>query len=443
MAFCGVTSSFMCCRRPLGQALIFPYTLSLEKDTGRAAQDAEEGFDPYEEDSPPSLVYILRRAARRFVAFAADVIYDKAQGRGARLFGAFLLVLSYPYAGIARAKLWLYRNRLFRDAHLGCMVIVVGNLTMGGTGKTPVVERLARVLQARGRKVGILSRGYKSRKEPLLHKAWRELTHKDAAPPKVVSDGKSVLLGSLEAGDEPYMLAKNLPGVCVVVDKDRVKAGHYAVKHFGVDTLILDDGFQYYRLKDHLQVLLIDKNNPFGNGRLIPRGILREPVEHLRRASYIFLTKSDGVPDPALEARINAIRPGTELIECTHRPQYLCELSGGERLTLSFLKGRRVACLSAIAVPEGFEKFVAEQGAFIVCRSRFLDHHRFDADDLAEVFDDALEAHAEFMVTTEKDAVRMNPAMRCPMPIYYLRVEIEILSGAADFDEAVSRICRE
>ncbi len=412
-------------------------------DKGLAVPDPLDESDMDDEDLSPSLMYSLRKSLRRFVSFAVDVVYDKAEGRWATLFGAFLLVLSYPYAGIARAKLWLYRNRILRDAHLGCMVIVVGNLTMGGTGKTPVVERLARVLQQRGRKVGILSRGYKSKKEPLLHKAWRELTHKEAAPPKVVSDGENVLLSSLEAGDEPYMLAKNLPGVCVVVDKDRVKAGHYAVKHFGVDTLILDDGFQYYRLKDHLQVLLVDKNNPFGNGHLIPRGILREPVEHLRRASYIFLTKSDGVPDPALVEKINQYRPGTELIECTHRPQHLREVFGEKELPLSYLKGRRVACLSAIAVPESFEKFVAEHGAYIVSKSRFLDHHRFDQDELGEVFEDALENRAEFIVTTEKDAVRIDPSVHSPLPMYFLRVEIKILSGVADFDEAVSRICRD
>lgn len=403
----------------------------------------EEYFDDIDEDYSPGLLYAVKRAGRRFVNFAVDVVYDKAEGPWAKMFGAFLLVLSYPYAGIARAKLWLYRHRILRDAHLGCMVIVVGNLTMGGTGKTPVVERLARVLQARGRKVGILSRGYKSKKEPMLHKAWRAITHKDPAPPKVVSDGKNVLLSSLIAGDEPYMLAKNLPGVCVVVDKDRVKAGHYAVKHFGVDTLILDDGFQYYRLKDHLQVLLIDKNNPFGNGHLIPRGILREPVEDLQRASYIFLTKSDGVPDPALEEKIKAIRPGTDLIECTHAPQNLKGVFSPDQHPLSYLEGKRVACLSAIAVPESFEKFVAQHGAYIVSQSRFLDHHRFDQDELAEVFEEALEAGAEMIVTTEKDAVRIDENVRSPLPMYYLRVEIKILSGVDDFEEAVSRICRE
>jgi tetraacyldisaccharide 4'-kinase len=405
--------------------------------------DETSDFDP---DDDPSLWHSFCTSAGKllqsFEKFIADVIYDRAEGNWAQVFGWFLHALSFIFAGCVKLRMWLYKNRILQDEHLGCMVIVVGNLTMGGTGKTPVVERLARSLQARGRKVAILSRGYKSRSEPLLHKAWRSLVHKDPAPPKIVSDGVRVLLDSVEAGDEPFMLARNLPGVCVVVDKDRVKAGQYAVKHFGVDTLILDDGFQYYRLKNHLQLLLVDKTNPFGNGCLIPRGILREPVENLRRASYVFLTKSDGVPDKELEARIAAIRPGMELIECTHAPRYLQDVFGQERLPLAYLRGRRVACLSAIAVPDSFEGFVRGNDAMIVSRARFLDHHRFDQEELDEVFDDALAAGAQMLITTEKDAVRIEPGVKAPIPMYYLRVEIEIISGAADFEEAVSRISR-
>jgi tetraacyldisaccharide 4'-kinase len=420
------------------------YTLAHD-NTNRVAATGDDPLDAGPDDDPSlvrSLRTNLRKALQSFERFTADVIYDKETGRRAYYYGLFLRGFSFLYAGVVASIQWLYHKRILRDEHLGCMVIVVGNLTMGGTGKTPVVERLARSLQARGRKVAILSRGYKSKKEPIFHKWWRALVHKEAAPPKVVSDGQSVLLDSFQAGDEPYMLARNLPGVCVVVDKDRVKAGQYAVKHFGVDTLILDDGFQYYRLKNHMQLLLVDKTNPFGNGCLIPRGILREPVEHLARANYIFLTKSDGVPDPGLEKRICALRPGTEIIECTHAPRYLKEVLGEKQLPLSYLQGRRVACLSAIAAPDSFEAFIRKNGATIASRSRFLDHHRFDQEELDEVFDDAIAAQAELVVTTEKDAVRIGPGVKRPIPLYYLRVEIEIISGAADFEEAVSRISR-
>ncbi len=392
-----------------------------------------EDFEP---EGPPA-----RDRLKRLETFAVDVIYGRRNDFPARVLGGFLNMLSVVFETVVKSRVWLYKNRILRNNHLGCLVIVVGNLTVGGTGKTPVVERLARTLHARGRKVAILSRGYKSKKEPLYRKAWRALIHKEAEPPKIVSDGTKVHLSSLEAGDEPFMLAHNLPGVVVLVDKDRVKAGMFAVKHFGADTLILDDGFQYFKLKDHIQLLLVDKTNPFGNGRLLPRGILREPVEHLRRASYIFLTKSNGERDEQLEEQIQSLRPGTELIECTHKPRYLQALEGGEQKPLSYLKGQKVACLSAIATPESFESFVEELGAEIVLRERFLDHHRFSEEELLGVYQAARMAGADMLVTTEKDAVRFEPGLKISMPTYYLRVEIEILSGVADFEEAVNRIC--
>ena len=176
---------------------------------------------------------------------------------------------------------------------LGCQVISVGNLTVGGTGKTPVVEVFACELQKAGRKVAILSRGYR-KKEPSFGAklANRLLLRERRIPPRVVSDGQHVLLDSEMSGDEPYMLASNLPGVVVLVDKDRVKSGRVAIKQFGCDTLILDDGFQYQKLRHRVEVVLVDRTNPFGNGNVLPRGILREPFRHIDRANFIFLTKT-------------------------------------------------------------------------------------------------------------------------------------------------------
>ncbi|MDP0501415.1 MAG: tetraacyldisaccharide 4'-kinase [Verrucomicrobiota bacterium JB022] len=384
----------------------------------------------------------LKRKLEALEAFTVDVIYDRRSDWQAQAWGGFLRALSQLFRGIVSARYHLYDRRLMRAHHLGCQVIVVGNLTVGGTGKTPVVEKLARHLQAKGRTVAILSRGYKSKKEPFYHKWWRWFTHAEAEPPRIVSNGQEVLLDSEVAGDEPFMLAKNLPGVVVLTDKDRVKAGIYAIRHFGADTLILDDGFQYFRLKDHFQLLLIDKSNPFGNGQLLPRGILREPISHLRRASYVFLTKSDGKADPELEALIRQHRPDTELIECTHQPRFLQALNGSERLDLDQLEGHKVAAFSAIAVPESFEKFVDQYGANIVLRRRFLDHHRFREEEIQDLYAEAAAAGAEWLITTEKDAVRIPADWAQPLPVYYLRVEIAIIAGAEDFEAAVNRISR-
>jgi len=386
------------------------------------------------------------RKFQSFELYTVDVVLGRRADTGAVLYGMFLQVLSWLFSWVVQLRLWLYRERILRDHPLGCLVVVVGNLTVGGTGKTPVVEMFARALRDRGRKVAILSRGYKSKAPPFWRKAWYGITHTDEPPPRVVSDGQTVFLDSEAAGDEPYMLARNLTGVVVLVDKNRVKAGAYAIKKFGCDTLVLDDGFQYLPLKGRLNLLLVDKTNPFGNGHLLPRGILREPVKHLSRANYIFLTKSNGRRDPELEALISRYKPDADIIECAHRPQYLQRLDAGAgadagREPLSWLKGRRIFAFSGIATPESFEKFLRDLGALLVGRERFLDHYRYTAEDLGELYDSAERELAECLVTTEKDAVRITGAGGSPLPVYYLRLEIEIIRGAADFDEAVGRIC--
>ncbi|HEY1764767.1 MAG TPA: tetraacyldisaccharide 4'-kinase [Opitutaceae bacterium] len=388
----------------------------------------------------------IKRKFQTFELYTVDVVLGRRADTGAAIYGVLLQVLSWLFNCAVQLRLWLYGKRIFRDHPLGCLVVVVGNLTVGGTGKTPVVEKFARALRDRGRKVAILSRGYKSKTPPFWKKAWYAITHTDEPPPRVVSDGQNVFLDSEQAGDEPYMLARNLPGVVVLVDKNRVKAGAYAIKRFGCDTLVLDDGFQYLALKGRLNLLLVDKTNPFGNGHLLPRGILREPVKHLKRANYIFLTKSNGRRDTDLEAIIARHKPDADVIECVHRPQYLQRMdakpgAASGREPLAWLKGRRIFAFSGIATPESFEKFLRDLGALLVGRERFLDHYRYAPEDLEELYDAAERERAECLVTTEKDAVRIPDAAGSPLPIYYLRLEIEIIRGAADFDEAVGRIC--
>ncbi len=385
--------------------------------------------------------YKIVRWANDFAQFTVDVIYDRRHGRGAEVMATFLYGLSFLFSGIVQLRWYLYEHRFLRNKPLGCLVVVVGNLTVGGTGKTPVVEKLARILSERGRKVAILSRGYKSKNEPLHKKLWRKFTHGEEDPPKVVSDGKEVLLDSETAGDEPYMLARNLPGVVVLCDKNRVKAGSYAIRKFGCDTLILDDGFQYLPLKGKLNLLLVDKTNPFGNQHLLPRGILREPIKHLSRASYIFLTKSDGVRDETLLELIRENNSKAEIIECAHKARHLEPIAGGERLSLEALKGARIGAFSGIASPESFEKMLRDFGAEIRYNQRFLDHHRFTRYEIERLYRKAGGRELDMIVTTEKDAVRLFEDIEPPVPVYYLRLEIDILSGEEDFEAATARIC--
>src|SRR6478609_4823819 len=203
----------------------------------------------------------MGRRLEQLEEFGIDVVLERRHGVRASVLRSILYALSFVYDGLVQLRLYFYRKRVFRERTLGCLVISIGNLTVGGTGKTPIVEKFARALQAGGRRVAILSRGYKSvpRKRD-----WRSRFRGDSEPPRVVSDGKFLLLDSLTAGDEPYMLAHNLKDVMV----------------------------------------LVDRQAPFGNEFLLPRGTLRERPRNLRRASYIFITKTTGDANFELMRRI-------------------------------------------------------------------------------------------------------------------------------------------
>ena len=194
--------------------------------------------------------------------YAIDVILERRHGIRPSLLRITLGLLSHLYRGIVQMRLYLYGTRILKERQLGCLVISIGNLTVGGTGKTPVVEKFARALQKGGRRVAILSRGYKS-VDTRKKKSWLQkfLRKGGDTPPRVVSDGRRILLDSASAGDEPYMLASNLKGVAVVVDKDRVKGGLHAIKALRADTLLLDDGLQYLHLKHRLDIVLIDRKS--------------------------------------------------------------------------------------------------------------------------------------------------------------------------------------
>ncbi|MFO1501192.1 MAG: tetraacyldisaccharide 4'-kinase [Verrucomicrobiota bacterium] len=371
-----------------------------------------------------------------------EVISGQRTGKRAAIARGLLFVLSKGFQAAVTIRHFLYSVRILRDSTLGVQVIAIGNLTVGGTGKTPVVEKFARELRDQGRVVAILSRGYRS-KPPALSKRLlnKALFREESTPPRIVSDGKSLLLDSETAGDEPYMLASNLKDVIVLVDKDRVKSGRYAIEKFGCDTLLLDDGFQYWKLRGRRRdIVLIDYQQPFGNEHLLPRGTLREPPSHLFRASTIFITKSNGNTDE-LRKRIHDYNPHASIIECVHHPLYFEDVFTGERQGLDFLKNKKLACLSGIAQPESFEQSLINLGGELVYSKRFADHHRFSQQEILNVINRGKKRQARVILTTQKDAVRFPKLDRRDLPIYFMRVEIKILRGATDFQDCVRQIC--
>ncbi len=374
--------------------------------------------------------------------WGADVIFGRAKGIRATLMRLLMSLLSGIFRILVQLRLWRYREGWKPQSHLGMRVVAVGNITVGGTGKTPVVELLARSLRDKGRKVAILSRGYKSKKLDKAQRWKNEAGEKipEEEMPKVVSTGKALLLDSKFAGDEPFMLAKNLDGVSVVVDRDRVKGGKFAIENLDSDILVLDDGMQYLNLAHSLDVVLVDAGSPFGTEALLPRGTLREPPKNLRRAGYILITKSDGSNEKLIE-RIRRYNKTAEIIECRHGPIHLENVFTRERKALPYLKDKWVGAVSAIAVPEAFEKSLTRLGAKVEIRRHFADHHRFTTKDIDRFMHRCVERDMELILTTEKDAVRFPRPTTIDVPVYFLRIEVEILKNQEAWDDLIDRLC--
>jgi tetraacyldisaccharide 4'-kinase len=375
--------------------------------------------------------------------FAIDVILERRYGKRATLLRAFLYLLSLLYSRIVQLRWWLYQNRILRWHPVGSLIISVGNLTVGGTGKTPIVEKFARTLSQHGRKVAILSRGYKSVPKPLTQRLIdRYLRGRGEEPPRIVSNGQSLLLDSERAGDEPYMLASNLKNVVVLTDKNRVKSALYAIEKFACDTMLLDDGYQYLPLKERLNITLVDRHSPFGNEYLLPRGTLREPHGHLKRADVIFITKCDGSDISALKERIRFYNQHAEIFESTHAPLYLQDLYTGDQVPLAYLQDREIGALSGIAVPESFEAGLQRLGAQLIYSRHYADHHRFSQQEVLNAINRTRARGGHALLTTEKDAVRFPRVDRRDLPIYFLRVEIRLVNTTEKFEDAILRICR-
>ncbi len=383
----------------------------------------------------------MRRWLEGIETFAIDVILERRYGKRADILRTVLLHLSSVYRGIVQIRLALYRHRWMRSRSPGLSVISVGNISVGGTGKTPVVEMLARELTAGGRRVAILSRGYKSVSKPLVVRLFNQFIGKTPTfVPRIVSDGQSLLLDARVGGDEPFMLANNLRGVVVLVDKDRARSAIYAAEHFGCDTILLDDGLQYLRLDRRIEVVLVDRQAPFGNNFMLPRGTLREPPANLRRATHIFLTKCDGGDNSALISRIREHNRTADIVECRHRAVHLRNLLTGEIKPLSHLEGLPIGSLCGIAAPESFEGALRKLGADLQLTKTYTDHHRYSGREIENFVRRCAKRNLAAVLTTEKDAVRIPRILDPEVPLYYLRVEIEILKGQENWTHFLSRL---
>jgi len=323
--------------------------------------------------------------------------------------------LSLLYGAITRTRLSLYRRGTFQTTKLERPVISVGNITTGGTGKTPLVEYVARIIAERGKKVCILTRGY-GRKDPHLQ--------------VIVSDGYGVLASPNEAGDEPYLLATKLAGVSAVISSaDRIAAGQEAIKDFGTDCFVLDDGFQHLRLARDLNIVTIDATNPWGGGRLLPHGRLRESMEGMSRADCVVLTRCDLVKDvDALREEILRLTGGKPIFESQMRIVRISPLkNGGEPLAPQ----ARVAAFCAVGNPSSFFESLRKAGFELGLERSFPDHHIYSQEEIDSVSTEAKKMGAHTLIATAKDAVKLR-ALTFSVPCYVAEIEIA-LENAEEF----------
>jgi len=324
---------------------------------------------------------------------------------------AILRVFSWVYGLIVFVRNRLYDRQIFKSAKLSRPVISVGNITVGGTGKTPFVLLLAHMLQKQGFRPAVLSRGYGgTSKEPV----------------NVVCDGKTILLSSKTAGDEPLLIARSLQNVPVLTGPKRELTGQAAIDRFGADVLICDDAFQHRRLHRDIDIVLLDGRRPLGNGCLLPRGELRESPAGLNRATCFVLTRTDGTHSPDERITRTAQQSGIPVFSSAHRLSEIYSPATGSRQTPEEIRHKKICAFCGIAKPDSFHALLTEAGAQILAFNPFPDHYVFSRADMDELKQQFIDRKADYLVTTEKDAMRLVDYPAFYNMIVVARMQLEI-----------------
>lgn len=331
-----------------------------------------------------------------------------------------LYLISKLYGFVVETRIFFYKKGVFKRVHLPVPVISVGNITTGGTGKTPVVEYISKYLRGKGKRVAILSRGYAA-------------NIKQNNPP---AEGV--------CNDEYLLLRENIPDVPNLLNKDRVKTGLEAIRHFKAEYIVLDDGFQHLRLTRDLDIIIIDALNPFGYEQIIPRGMLREPLKELRRASMIILTHVDQCSHDKVRFiidRLDELAKDVPVIQTVHKPIYLESTENALSLDICYLYGKRVFAFCAIGNPVSFRKSIEGLGSELLGFRIFPDHHIYTASELIELNREAQRSKPDAIIITQKDKVKIKDALgRWDFPVWVLKMEICIVKDYEIFEDKINAI---
>ena len=332
-----------------------------------------------------------------------------------------LYPFSRIYGFVVKTRIFFYKKGILKCVRLPVPVISVGNITVGGTGKTPVVEYIARYLQAQGKRVAILSRGYAA-----------SIRQEDSFTDKGICN------------DEYLLFKENIPDIPNILNKDRIKGGLEAIKRFQAECLVLDDGFQHLCLARDLNIVIIDALNPFGHEEIIPRGMLREPLKGLKRADMIMLSHVDQCSRDkvvVLTNRLREITGAVPVIETVHKPICLESTKDTTQLDINCLRGKRAFVFCAVGNPVSFRKSVENLGAEIAGFRVFPDHHVYTLSELQELNAEAKSIKPDAIVITQKDRVKIgNNLLIWEFPLWTLKIEICIVSGYEIFENKINAI---
>ena len=346
-----------------------------------------------------------------------SILYGQQRGFIAALIKSTLSAFAYPYSAVLNTRDFLYKNGVVKSTRLPVKVISIGNITTGGTGKTPLVESMARCLLEKNKKVAILSRGY--------------------------GGNNSLQENNDNVNDECLILRENLQDVTVLAGKDRVSNGEKAIRESGVDCLLLDDGFQHLKLKRDLDIVVIDSLNPFGGENLIPRGSLREPLKNLGRAGLFIISHCNQSKEKTIKSiytKLNHVNNDAPVCESIHWPVHIENITDGSILGPEWLKGKRIYGLSAIGNPESFTYTLKELGADLIKHRKFHDHHNYNREEIGDVVYEAKLLGVDAIVVTQKDIVKIKKMDINDFNILSLKIETQITKGIELYEEAIDRV---
>ncbi|UCD84561.1 MAG: tetraacyldisaccharide 4'-kinase [Deltaproteobacteria bacterium] len=363
---------------------------------------------------------------RRIYNFFRQLLFRKEISWWLNLVLLPLLLFSLIYRFVLQVRSLFYRREIFPSKRINCPTISIGNITLGGSGKTPMVAYLAAALRDKGFKVAVLSRGYKRKHPGRL---------------ALVSDGKEVILGVDEAGDEPYMLARKLNGVPIIVGKDRYQSGLLARNNFSVDGVVLDDGFAYLGLKRDLDIILIDGEIGFGSKKLLPRGILREPLKALARAGLFVINRAEDTRE--IEELLRRYNPASPVFRSRFSFDKFININKREEVEQEKVKENKILAFCGTANPSSFRQSLQELELDIAEFIEFPDHWYYRQSDLKRIAKMAQGLGVDYIVTTEKDGVKLEGRIEEETPPWLMLLIKISMDDSDSFLDYLSPIFRK